>query len=410
MFDSVVNILRVAILIFFGATGSAIADGYSILRGDRILLRAGWWDHATLQYHDWAGVSGEYAVDPQGKINVPLAGHIEAAGTDVEALSTALSHQIQRRLGLTGLPEIAIEIIGHTPIYISGSVNSPGEYAFRRSMIVRQAVSLAGGIGYGPGEQVETAEREAIRLGGNLRVLTTRLAALKDERARLVDEIEALEAQANGELPVAGTSSTGLEKEIFDARRRSTDVRSRNIQELQTVIGKRLERLDEEVALRREQLEIARGDVEAMETLKERGLAVRSRETAVLTSVANMEAQLIQLEVARLEAEQQLNLARRDEITLYDEARLGRLARLKEVELDLATVRTEEETARSLYADALARSNVSPEDAGELVTHYVVTRITDTGTDRIVADPSTPLMPGDTLEIMLEVIEPRLEN
>lgn len=397
-------------MIFATLATSSLADTYSILRGDRIYLRAGWWDHAAVQYRDWVGVSGEYVVDPEGKISVPLAGIVDASGETIEALSATLSQQIQRRVGLTGQPEVAIEIVGHTPIYVLGSVAAPGEYIFRRGMTVQQAISLAGGIGGNEVGQADSAERDAIRYGGNMRVLAKQIAALSAERARLTDEIAALESQAAGTDEALSTTSEGIEREIFEARQRSADIRSRNIRELQTVISEQITRIEEQISLRETQLDIAQADAEAMETLKDRGLAVRARESAVLTTVANMEAQLIQLKVARLEAVQQLNLARRDEITLYDEARLGRLARLKQVELDLSTKRTEEETARRLYTDAIARSSVSTEELSEIVTRYFVSRNLQSGPDRISASAATPLEPGDTLEIVLEFLEPRLEN
>ncbi|WGH78716.1 polysaccharide biosynthesis/export family protein [Jannaschia ovalis] len=381
-----------------------MADGYAFDAGDRIAIRAGWWDYTSSEFKNWDGVSGEYLIARDGTIQVPLAGTVEAAGQDAASLAVALSNQIQRRIGLSAVPEVAVEIVSHVPIYVAGAVSAPGEYSFRHGLTVQQALALAGGLGAADDPATgDSAERDRMRYEGQINVLTARIETHEAEEARLTAEIAALDVQTvGGNDARIEKLSWGIESELFDARQRSIDTRQANILELQSVVRERLSRLEEQIALRMRQLETAREDVAAMEDLKERGLAVRSSETAALSNVANLEAQIIQLDVARLEAEQQLNLANRDEITLYDEARLGRLSQLKEVRLELATDRAQLETARKLYSEAVARSGHIGTEVGDAVLSYVVTRTDGDETDRFPADLLTRLEPGDTLEVEIE--------
>ena len=382
---------------------ATLAEDYALRVGDRIAVRAGWWDFTLSEFRSWESVSGEYGIPLGGSIQVPLAGSVQAAGRNVQSLALAISSQIQRRVGLGSVPEVAIEIGSHVPIYVIGAVSAPGEYPFRHGLTVQQALALAGGMG--PTEDAATsdgAERDRLRYEGQIAVLSSQVEALEAEEARLDAEILALDSKDIDLRSAPEQLRFGLEGDLFQARQRSLDTRQDNILELQDVVRERLQRLDEQIALRMRQLETAREDVAAMEDLKERGLAIRSSETAALSAVASLESLIIGLEVARLEAEQSLNLAMRDEIALFDEARLERLARLRAVQLELGTFRSQLTTVRKLYSEAVARSGHIGTEVGDAVLSYVVTRTDGDETNRFPADLLTRLEPGDTLEVEIE--------
>ncbi|WP_170422106.1 polysaccharide biosynthesis/export family protein [Ruegeria arenilitoris] len=401
--------LMILALIFL-MPASAMAEPYSFVSGDTLLVRAGRWDHSTQNFSFWDGVSGEYRISSSGEIQIPLAGTIMASGKTADDLSTAISLQIQRRIGLTSPPEVAIEIAGHPPIYVGGFVTNPGAYPFRLGMTVQQAVAQSGGVGSSDGTE-ENTERELIRLSGQMRILTNEIAALEAEEARLVAEVAAIEIRAADGTPTAnGEGIDGIERELFIARQRSFDTREANIQELQEVVAEQVLRLDAQLELRQQQVALAREEAEVMGELKDRGLAARTRETAVLSDLAGMEVQLSALEVARLNAQQQLNLARRDEITLFDEARLSRLAALRDVRNDLTNRRAELETAKKLYAEATVRGTAGVESDEAVKVVYVISREVNGAFERIQADPTTRLAPRDTLEITVEVLPPSAGN
>ncbi|MCB1355362.1 MAG: SLBB domain-containing protein [Maritimibacter sp.] len=389
---------------------AALAEDYVFVAGDRVLIRAGRWDHTTFRFEYWDGVSGEYSLSANGDIHVPLAGTVRALGETADSLSAAVTLQIQRRIGLTDPPEVAIEIAGHAPIYVSGAVNTPGAFPFRLGMTVRQALALAGGLGSASASE-DGAERELIRYSGQIAVLLQQLAALEAEEARLENEVAAIEARANGAAaPDEPGELEGIQLELFRARQRSIGTREENIKELQDLVAEQVRRLDEQIVLVESQVETARDDAGVVEDLTQRGLAVRSRMSSAEITLANFEAQLVRLEVARLEAVQQLNLARRDEITLFDEARLGRLASLRDVRLDLATTRAELRTARALNAEAAARSAAGSVLDAVAEVSYVVTRDDPSGIRRIEADLDTRLRPRDTIEVSVEMLPPDSSN
>jgi len=90
-------------------------------------------------------LSGLYVVRPDGKISMPLAGEIDAAGATPELLKqrvvTALLESMTR-------PEVMVEIrqVNSKKFYITGEVNRPGSYNLVTPVSILEALSNAGGL------------------------------------------------------------------------------------------------------------------------------------------------------------------------------------------------------------------------------------------------------------------------
>lgn len=89
-------------------------------------------------------VSGEYTIDGQGQINLPLLGGIAAAGQTPASLQAQTTEAL-RAAGLYEDPRVSIEVKALRPIYIIGEVQNPGSYPYQPHMDVFQAIALAGG-------------------------------------------------------------------------------------------------------------------------------------------------------------------------------------------------------------------------------------------------------------------------
>lgn len=93
-----------------------------------------------------AGLTGEYAVTSNGSISFPLIGSVQAANQTL----TQVEDTIRTRLegGYIKDPRVAVEVLEYRTFYILGEVNKPGEYPYRSSLTVEQAVATAGGYTY----------------------------------------------------------------------------------------------------------------------------------------------------------------------------------------------------------------------------------------------------------------------
>jgi protein involved in polysaccharide export with SLBB domain len=105
------------------------------------LLGAGDKVHVTVYGED--DLTGEYAVDGNGFIALPLVGQVKAAGYSGPALQVAIAAAFSN--GYLNNPRVSVEITTYRPFYIIGQVNKPGEYPYVNGMTALNAVALAGG-------------------------------------------------------------------------------------------------------------------------------------------------------------------------------------------------------------------------------------------------------------------------
>ncbi|MDX2178419.1 MAG: polysaccharide biosynthesis/export family protein [Bryobacteraceae bacterium] len=90
-------------------------------------------------------LSGLYAVRPDGKISMPLAGEIEAAGATPEILKERI---LTALLQFMNKPEVMVEIrqVNSKRYFITGEVGRPGAYSLVTPVTVLEALSNAGGL------------------------------------------------------------------------------------------------------------------------------------------------------------------------------------------------------------------------------------------------------------------------
>ena len=111
--------------------------GYRLGPGERIRL--------TVFRH--TDLSGEFDIDGEGFLALPLVGEIQGAGLTARQLE----NEIEARLkdgGFLVNPQVSLEVLAYRPFYIIGEVNNPGSYRYVNGMNVINAVALAGGFTY----------------------------------------------------------------------------------------------------------------------------------------------------------------------------------------------------------------------------------------------------------------------
>lgn len=125
-------------------------------------------DRLKLEVFGEEGLSGEYVINDQGHIGLPMAGDIPAAGRTLaelrQELTTLLGQQYVRNA------KVNLDIVSYRPIYILGEVQRPGEYEYVEGMSIYGLVAKAGGFTFRANEEVvfirhgKEAEEQAYRL------------------------------------------------------------------------------------------------------------------------------------------------------------------------------------------------------------------------------------------------------
>jgi polysaccharide export outer membrane protein len=83
-------------------------------------------------------------VRPDGKITLPLAGEVEAAGKTPSELQAGLTKALAPYIQDTAVAVLVREING-ARVYVLGEVTRPGGFPLRGPLTVMQAIALAGG-------------------------------------------------------------------------------------------------------------------------------------------------------------------------------------------------------------------------------------------------------------------------
>src|SRR5208283_1026712 len=89
-------------------------------------------------------LSGEYEVDPNGLISVPLAGTLHAAEMAAPAVEKAIAERL-RKSGYIRDPQVSVEILNLRPFFVLGEVDKPGQYPYVSGLNVMSAIAVAGG-------------------------------------------------------------------------------------------------------------------------------------------------------------------------------------------------------------------------------------------------------------------------
>jgi polysaccharide export outer membrane protein len=110
-------------------------------------------------------LTGEFRVNDQGTVALPLAGPVHAAGLTARDLEIAVATALKQG-DMLRQPLVSVEVATYRPIYVLGEVNKPGQYPYQPGMTVVSAAAVAGGFTYRAVEDyasvVRTTEGESV--------------------------------------------------------------------------------------------------------------------------------------------------------------------------------------------------------------------------------------------------------
>jgi len=91
-------------------------------------------------------LSGEHRVDPNGFINMPLIGQVQAAGKSSLQLSSELQDKLGQRYLRNPNVQVSIKKLAEQTVTVDGAVNIPGVFPIRGNTTLQQAVALGKGL------------------------------------------------------------------------------------------------------------------------------------------------------------------------------------------------------------------------------------------------------------------------
>ncbi|UOM36241.1 polysaccharide biosynthesis/export family protein [Acuticoccus sp. I52.16.1] len=383
---------------------AAQASGDLVHPLDTLRLDVAAWSTETRSLTPLPFMAGEFAVETNGTVSLPVIGRLDVEGRSLSDLSTTMTHALQQRLGIVDEIFVSLKIAENAPFFVVGAVESPGAFEYRPGMTAIQAIAVAGGVRRSQTIFSRT-DRDAARALGDHRLLEL-------ERRRTLATIARLEAERDGKAEIdppaelAGADMAeaylDVEREVMKARQDEHAAALESIAELKSLVTARIATMGREKDMRQKIVEATRDEMKTMRGLVDRGLAQTSRANSTERQLADAEARLLELETAVLAAEQQLNEAQRDEVELKGQRRVTIVSELQNARTELGRIEVKLGTAESLFAEA-ARfgstiAELSAEERDRTVS-LVVTRSGRQAERTFVADAGTVLRPGDVLEV-----------
>ncbi len=338
-------------------------------------------------------LSGEYTVEQDGAISIPILGRLEIAQRDLDNVRTLIAAAFTAAIGQSA--NLDVKIVERPPVYVVGPVKRPGAYKYVPGMIVLNAIALAGGLDRGNGNLAGAIEgaREMERM----RTTTLRLNQLLARRARL-------EAERSGgsmlRVPVqlttladerAARSFVVTEQMILNAERARRHQQNSDIalkvaaarSEVEA-LKRKIDQVDVQADLRNERLH-------DMQKLKNRGFATSNPVLVLQTELADIAARRQDAAVALTQAEARLAEAELGDQRLSLEHSAKLATQLASIDQEIAAAQEAIASARAL-ATALHRPTAGPHG-------YEIVRQTQHGAKTFAATEISPLLPGDILKV-----------
>lgn len=367
-----------------------------------IEIRIGQWDPIEESYTAWEDLGGSVMIAQDGSVSLPMVGTIPAAGLTPDQLGGVIAQRLRDRAGLQGAVEASVRIAAYQPIYVTGDVRAPGTYPYFPGMTVIQALGQAGGID-NPGPALLRGDRGALSSLGAYRVLELDLQRRLATIARLRAEMDDTEMQTPDEIfdATLGAELMAREAEILEARRASLDSSLSQLDDLETLLAEQITRLTRQLALRDQQLILLEGELENRSSLVERGLSTASAESALERQVADQQVRSLEVETARLNAQQRLNETRRDRLDLVNNRRLGLVEGLQNQTAAINDLRARMETEAALFAESRRTGTGIARIDEETVADLTVSRQGDDGARTLNVAQSDAIRGGDVLDVRL---------
>lgn len=351
-------------------------------------------------------LSGEYTVQEDGSVSIPLLGSVAVASQSEQQVQIALAQSFQKKFERKGM--VNVLLLERPPVYVLGPVKTPGSFKYMPGMTVLHVVALAGGLDrdrstIDPWQKIEavrTIEKRNSSINSMLKLLA-RQAVLRAERdgstpkvpARLVKLVGSTEAASLVDEQEDRRKAVAMAR--HDRQRSAQDAVDSAKQDLRMYT--RTDALDDLVRTRQERVDAIRGLVEknvapkaALSQVQAELSDAEQRRQDAFNQYSMAKQRLAQLENDALRAKADLTNDLSVEIELVDHQIVDNQHEIEAGDGVLSTL----PATRAKFAETTAK-------AADQIS-YVIVRQTPSGPVRIDSDGMTVLRPGDLVEIAMD--------
>jgi polysaccharide export outer membrane protein len=130
-------------------------DRYAAPTAQSVDYRLDVGDKVKVTVYNEPTLTGEFWVNPDGTLSLPLIGNVPARGKSVAQI--AADARVRLADGYLRDPKVSMEVIEFRPFYILGEVSVPGQYPYANGLTAMNAIATAKGF-------TPRANRDVIRI------------------------------------------------------------------------------------------------------------------------------------------------------------------------------------------------------------------------------------------------------
>jgi polysaccharide export outer membrane protein len=368
-------------------------------------------------------------IDVDGRASFPLLGSIKAAGLTLAELSEQVKSLLStkafraretdsrgRSLAsrdndvVTISPEeVIVEVVEYRPVYLNGDVAKPGAQIYRPGMTVRQAIALAGGY-----DTMRFRSRDpfldSADFRGDYYDLWTEFTKVNAEIARLQAELDGKSAYVPptlGDLPLADQVTS----KIVDLEAQRFRVDTADLAKEKKYLANAIAQEDQRIAVLDQQRQSEQQDADADAADYNEVRANFRKGILPTTRVSEMRRLTLQSATRVLQTTALLNDVGRKRAEfarslegIDDKKRKELLQGMQDATVRLNDVRgrIQAVSEKLLYA-GMARSQLTRGPGGEPDVRVFRKDNSDGNPAVIAATDQTELMPGDVVEVKLQL-------
>jgi polysaccharide export outer membrane protein len=361
--------------------------------------RLGPGDKLNVMVLDQPQLSGDFAVNGDGQILLPLAGGVQVGSLSLAAAQQRIQEQFAD--GILVHPIVSVRVTEYRPIVVSGYVRKPGDYPFIYGVSAKAAIAIAGGVGE-PGELPYGSASEAIKAKERVRQLETDRLVLLARKARLEAQRDEATDFVMPQLVRLDPSNVEL-RSLYSAENDSFlrlvaayQNELKVLQQQRPRIEDEIHAVTDQITKERDRLHIVSQRIDTYLDLVNRGL-VRKPE---LTEM-QIQRSLVQAEVSRLQgviAHLQQNAGELDIKQEEIKANYKRqvLTELQETSQRLLGINAILGTARQISKLTAQKAAFGDDEPNYTI---VISRTDQSGNVTFNATADTKIEPGDVIEV-----------
>lgn len=352
-------------------------------------------------------MSGDYSVQEDGIISLPLLGVFRASERTLEDVKGDITNAFEQTLGRRGF--VNVQLAERQPIYVLGPVKNSGIYKFSAGMTAWHGVALAGGFENVPRPAGYLDNRlDATREVGNVQRNSDRVAALVARREVLAAERDKRPVGTPPELADLTGSKAAAALIAGEQTARSLVVAGQKARIVSIRGAIEAAKSEFEAARQRSgQIDVTvKGQGERLATLKTlgaQGLARRPQLLEAELQLSQAQERRAEARVGTSQAEQRIGSAEQELARLVSDATLELDNQIASIERELSEVNGQRRVGLHLLEVlSSSESAQSPAQSGidRLVQYEIVRRSGET-TITIAAKGDTELQPGDLVKLSL---------